>query len=67
MDKFVREVTNKTPSDQIAGIPFAVDKEVIRSQLREENLNRWKACEGCSESKMLMSEPLPSKAEELQL
>jgi hypothetical protein len=67
MDKFVKEGTNKTPSDQIAGIPFAVEKEVVRSELRQENLNRWKVCKGCCQSKMLMSEPLPSKAKELQL
>jgi hypothetical protein len=66
MDKFVKEGTNKAPSDQIAGIPFAVDK-VIRSHPRQENLNRWNACNGCCQSKMLMSEPLPSKAKELQL
>jgi len=66
MDKFVKEGTNKVPSDQIAGIPFAVDKEVIRSHLRQANLNRWKVCKGCSQSKML-NEPVPSKPKEFQL
>jgi hypothetical protein len=66
MDKFVTEGTDKVPYDQIAVIPFAVGKEVIRSHLRQEHLNRWKACKGCCQSKMLMSEPLPSKAKELQ-
>jgi hypothetical protein len=54
------------PSDQIAGIPFAVGKKVIRSHLRLEHLNRRKARKGCCQSKMLMSEPLPSRAKMLQ-
>jgi ribonuclease HI len=29
-DKLAKERTNRVPSDQIAGIPFAVGKEVIR-------------------------------------
>jgi hypothetical protein len=65
--KLSRKGLIKSPSDQIAGIPFAVDKEVIRSHLRHENPNRWKACKGCRLSEMLMSEPLPRKGKELQL
>jgi hypothetical protein len=67
MTKWIKGGTNKVPSDQIAGIPCGVDKEVNRSHLRQEDLNRWKACKGCCQSKMLMSEPLPSKAKALQL
>jgi hypothetical protein len=37
-----KEGTNRVPSDQIVGIPFAVGKEVIRfrSHLRKEHLCR---------------------------
>jgi hypothetical protein len=45
---------------------LVVGKEAIRTHFRQKHLNRWKACEGCSQSKMLMSEPLPSRAKELQ-
>ena len=41
-------------------------KEVIRSHLRQEHLNRWKTCKGCCQSKTLMSEPLSSGTKELQ-
>jgi len=40
--------------------------EVIRSHLRQEHLNRWKTCKGCCQCMTLMSEPLPSRTEELQ-
>jgi hypothetical protein len=45
---------------------LAVGKEAIRIHFRQKHPNRWKACKGCSQSKMLMSEPLPSTAKELQ-
>jgi hypothetical protein len=45
---------------------LVVGKEAIRTHFRQKHLNRWKACEGFSQSKMLMSEPLPSRAKELQ-
>jgi hypothetical protein len=41
-------------------------KEAIRTHFRQKHLNRWKACEVCSQSMMLMNEPLPSTAKELQ-
>jgi len=54
-DELAREGTNEVPSDETASIPFAVGKEVIRSHLRQEHLNRWKTCKGCSQSDTLMS------------
>ena len=36
------------------------------SQLRQKHLNKWKAYKGYHQSKMLMSEPQPSRAKELQ-
>jgi len=37
-DKLAKEGTNGVPPDQIVSIPFVVDKEVIRSHLRQEHL-----------------------------
>jgi hypothetical protein len=37
-----------------------------KSHLRQKHLNRWKACKVYCQSKMLMSEPKPSRAKELQ-
>jgi hypothetical protein len=34
--------------------------------MRQKHLNRQKACKGCRQSKMLMSEPQSSRAKELQ-
>jgi hypothetical protein len=50
----------------LAGIPFVVGKEVIRSHLRQEHLNTWETCKGCCQSKTLMSDLLPRKTKELQ-
>ena len=65
-EKLVKEGTNGFPSDQTVGIPFVVGKEVIRSHLRQEHLNRCKTCEGFHQSRTLMSEPLPSRIKELR-
>jgi hypothetical protein len=43
-----------------------VGKEVSGSPLRQEYLNRWKAYNVYCYSKVLMSEPLPRRAEEFQ-
>jgi hypothetical protein len=34
--------------------------------MRQKHLKRWKACKGYRRSKMLMSEPHPNRAKELQ-
>jgi hypothetical protein len=60
-DKLAVEGTNGVPSDKTVGIPFFVGKEVIRSHLRQEHLNRWNTYCGCHQSKTLMSEPLSTK------
>jgi len=54
-DELANEGTNEVPCNQTASIPFGVGKEVIRSHLRQEHLNRWKTCKGCCQSEMLMS------------
>jgi hypothetical protein len=51
---------------QNVGVSFVVGKEVIRSNLIKEHLNRWKACKSCCQSKTLMSESLSSGTEKLQ-
>ena len=63
-DKMAKAWT-KVPSDQTAGIPFVVTKEVITNHLRQEHLKKWRACICCHQSKMLTSEPLLSRAKEL--
>jgi len=49
-DGLAKRGTNEVPSDQTASIPFAEGKEVIKSHLRWEYLNRWKTCKGCCQS-----------------
>jgi hypothetical protein len=57
-DNLAKKGTNKLPVDQTAVIPFVVGKEVGRSHLRQEYLNRWKANNGYNH--------LPCRAEEFQ-
>lgn len=59
-----KEETSRVSVDRTAGFVFAVGKEVIRSYLRREHLNRWKASNVSRHSKTLMSQPLPSTANE---
>ena len=65
-DNLAKEGTSKLPVDQTAVIPFVVGKEVSRSHLRQQYLNRWKAYNGYCHSKVLMSKHLPRRAEEFQ-
>jgi hypothetical protein len=62
-DKLAEDGTNGVPPNQTVGISFVVDKEVIRSHLRQERQNRWKTCKGCRcrQSETLMSEPVSSR------
>jgi len=53
--------TNGVPSDQTVGIPFDVGKEVIRSHLRQEHLNRLQTCKSSHKSKTLITEFLSSR------
>jgi len=54
-DKLATKGTSGVPSDKTVGIPFVVMKEVIRSHLRQEHLNRRKTCKGCRQPKTRMS------------
>jgi len=48
------EGTGSVPSDRYVGIPFAVGKEAIRSQLSQEHLCKWKACKGCQSKTLII-------------
>jgi hypothetical protein len=65
-DKLAKEGANGIPSDQTVGIPFVVVKEVIRSNWRQEHLNKWTTCKGWRQSETLMSGPLSNRTKELQ-
>jgi Ribonuclease HI len=65
-DELGKEGINQFHSDHTFAIPFVAGKEVIRSHLRQEHLNRLKACLGCRQSKTLKREPLPSRTKEHQ-
>jgi hypothetical protein len=55
-DKLYMEGTNGVPSDQTVGIPFDVGKEVIRSHLQQEQLNRLQTYKSSHQSKTLITE-----------
>jgi hypothetical protein len=59
------EVAVEVPPDQFAAIPFSVGKNLIKKQLEQRHRDRWTACTGYRQSKVLMRNPLPSKANEL--
>jgi hypothetical protein len=60
-EKLAKKGNNGVPYDQIIVIPFVVGKEVTRSHLRREHLNRLKTCKVCSTSETLMREPVSSR------
>ena len=62
--RLTKEETNRVSFDRTAGFVFSVGKKVIRSYLRREHLNRWKARNVYRHSKTLMRKPLPSTAYE---
>jgi hypothetical protein len=64
-DKLAKKGTIGVPSDKTVGIPFVVNKEVIRSHLRQEHLER-KTYKGCRQPMTRMSELLPSRTKHLQ-
>jgi hypothetical protein len=60
------EQTNGVPSNQNVGIPFDVGREVIRSHLRQEHLNRLQTCKNSHQSMTLINESLSRRTKELQ-
>ncbi|XP_071572363.1 uncharacterized protein [Temnothorax nylanderi] len=64
-DSLAKKGANEAPSDQVAGIPFAVGKEIIKSCLKREHLSRWEKLETCRQAKTLMENSRPGRAKEL--
>jgi predicted Zn-ribbon and HTH transcriptional regulator len=65
-DRLAKEGAVEVPPDQFAAIPFSVGKNLIKKQLEQRHRDRWTACTGYRQSKVLMSYLLPSRASELQ-
>jgi hypothetical protein len=64
-DMLAKEGAVEVPPDQFAAIPFSVGKNLIEKQLEQRHRDRWTACTGYRQSKVLMSYLLPSRASEL--
>ncbi|XP_071579823.1 uncharacterized protein [Temnothorax nylanderi] len=64
-DSLAKKGANEAPSDQVAVIPFAVGKEIIKSCLKREHLSRWEKLETCRQAKTLMKNSKPGRAKEL--
>jgi hypothetical protein len=64
-DRLAKEGAVEVPPDQFAAIPFSVGKNLIKKQLEQRHCDRWTACTGCRQSKVLMRYSLPSRASEL--
>ncbi len=65
-DKLAKEGINGIPSDPTIDIHFVLTKEIIRSRLSRQYLNRWKNYNGCRQSKTRTSELLLGRTKELQ-
>jgi hypothetical protein len=64
-DRLAKEEAAEVPPDQFAAIPFSVGKNLIQKQLEQKDRDRWTACTGYRQSKVLMRYLLPSRASEL--
>jgi hypothetical protein len=64
-DRLAKEGAVEVPPDQFAAIPFSVGKNLIKKQSEQKHRDRWTACTGYRQSKVLMSYLLPSGASEL--
>jgi predicted Zn-ribbon and HTH transcriptional regulator len=64
-DRLAKEGAVEVPPDQFVAIPFSVGKNIIKKQLEQRHCDRWTACTGYRQSKVLMSYLLPSRASEL--
>ena len=65
-DKLAKEGINGIPSAPTIDIRFVLTKEIIRSRLSRQYLNRWKNYNGCRQSKTRTSELLLGRTKELQ-
>jgi hypothetical protein len=64
-DRLAKDGAVEIPPDQFAAIPFRVGKNLIKKQLEQKHRDRWTACTGYRQSKVLMRYLLPSRATEL--
>lgn len=64
-DTLAKEGASKAPTGPIAGVPFAVGKETIRSHLSREHLIKWKTSKSCRQAKLLMKNTNVSRTNEL--
>ena len=64
MGRLANEETNRVSVDRTAGFVFPLGKEVVRGYLRSEHLSRWMDSNVCRHSKTLVSQPMPSRANE---
>jgi hypothetical protein len=64
-DRLAKEGAVEVPPDQSAAITFNVGKNLIKKQLEQRHRDRWNACTGYRQSKVLMRYLLPSRASEL--
>jgi hypothetical protein len=65
VDRLAKGGAVEVPPDQFAAIPFSVGKNLIKNQLEQRHRDRWTACTGYRQSKVLMRYTLPSRANEL--
>jgi hypothetical protein len=64
-DRLAQEGAVQVPPDQFAAVPFSVGKNLIKKQLEQRHRDRWTACTGYRQSKVLMRYFLPSRVSEL--
>jgi hypothetical protein len=64
-DRLAKEGAVEVLPNQFAAIPFSAGKNLIKKQLEQRHGDRWTACTGYRQSKVLMSYPLSSRASEL--
>jgi hypothetical protein len=64
-DRLAKEGAVEVPPHQFAAMPFSVGKNLIKKQLEQRHRDRWTACTGYRQSKVLMRYLQPSRASEL--
>ncbi|XP_020298245.1 uncharacterized protein LOC109862582 [Pseudomyrmex gracilis] len=57
--------TLEEPAGQKVGVFFAVEKNCIRDQLKQEHQDSWRKLKSCRQARLLMSHPSSSRAKEL--
>lgn len=42
-------------------LPFGMGKAIMKNMINQEHLSRWKKCEGCRRSKLMIKQPSTSR------